>query len=245
MRAFPRQQSTIDQLLRDRLVARHLTQLAVLVEVAATVANLQHVQPRPYHNAKRQRRRHLASIKSLRRFVAHCLMRIDCRRAQRVHELVIFDRTYCVIAAQCRRHVAHDRFGRESARLTPSGAATNAVGHQQDRRQPLPRGHQRSRIRQTGPVHHQLRVHRRQHEMILIFLPDEPDVGQPKHVEFIVVRSRRVHVWIVAQRLFSGHFCARYTRNRSTRVRPGDRLSELHLRLHEGGVGSLDAAVPL
>ena len=73
----------VHEVLRDRLVARHLPQLPSSIEVAAAVADLQHVQPWPDDDAERERRRHLPSAQLRRRLGAYDVVRRDGRRAER------------------------------------------------------------------------------------------------------------------------------------------------------------------
>ena len=75
-----------------------------------------------------------------------------------------------MVAAKGRRDVLRDGLGRDSARPAPGGASAHAIGHEHDRRKPLPTERQAVGCRQAGTVNDHLRMYGAEKKVILIFL---------------------------------------------------------------------------
>src|SRR2546427_1712506 len=127
----------IDEVLRERLVARELHQLAVPEQVAAAVAHLEQIRARPHANPQCQRRRHVR-LQRTRRTVSLNVL-VDPQRGgfERPGEALFVHRVLRVIAVYRLGDVPRDRADRQPTRLLASGSATDTIGDHGQERQAL------------------------------------------------------------------------------------------------------------
>jgi hypothetical protein len=113
-------------------------------------------------------------------------VRLERRPAQRSEKFTLRGGVGLVVAAQRRGRVPGDRLDRDAARLVPRGAASDAVGHQQQcgealaaQREGLGRGEAR-------PMDQHLPMDRREEEVVLVLSADEAAVREAEEVELVV-----------------------------------------------------------
>src|SRR5438093_1367857 len=188
LRILLRQHPLLDEILGERLIARHLAQRAVLKEVAAAVAHLHHVQPGPDHDAERQRGRHPGLFGLGKRLGAHDIVCLDCRRTECRREFALAGAASRLITAERRRHVLRHRFRSEAARATPRSAPTHAVRNEKDCGEALAAPSEALGLGQARAVYHDLRMHGTEKEVVLVLRAHASRMREPEHVELVVAR---------------------------------------------------------
>ena len=113
-------------------------------------------------------------------------MRFHHGAAQRLEKDVLLHRPGIMVRLEARRHVAHDRLGRDARRLPAVGVAPDSVRDQRDRRPPLPAQWEPIHVGETRRVDDHLGVHRAGEEVILVLRPLLSRVCQPEKVDLVV-----------------------------------------------------------
>src|SRR5262249_39108312 len=108
------------------------------------------------------------------------------RHAERFGELMLARRADRVVIAKRVRHVLRDGFRRDPARPAARGASAHAIGHEHDRRKPLPAQRQPVGFREAGTVNDHLRLHGAEEELILILLADAARMREAEQIELVV-----------------------------------------------------------
>ena len=176
------QDALVGQALGQGLVAGDLVQLALPIDVTAAVPHLGHIHPWKDGHGEGQGGRHLGVGVEQLPFLDRGV-RLECRVGQRLVELRVRCGTGAVVGAHGGGDVLRDGGEGDPARLAPSRSTADSVGDQHVGGDPLSPQRQRRRIGQAGAVHHHLRMHGAEHEMILVFLPYAADVRQAEHVQ--------------------------------------------------------------
>src|SRR5256884_899367 len=155
----------IDEVLRERLVARELHQLAVPEQVAAAVAHLEQIRARPHANPQCQRRRHVR-LQRTRRTVSLNVL-VDPQRGgfERPGEALFVHRVLRVIAVYRLGDVPRDRADRQPTRFLASGSATDTIGDHGEERQALGVLRQELRRGEAREMHLNLFVERGDEEV--------------------------------------------------------------------------------
>jgi hypothetical protein len=121
-------------------------------------------------------------------------MRVHGGGPQRVEEKLVVGRAGGVIAAQRRRDVRRDRLGSDATRLASRRLASNSIGNEHHRCQPLSAQGQALDGGEARAVDVDLRIHRADEEVILIL---GADLSRMRDAEEVKRAVRRPHAMFV------------------------------------------------